>query len=321
VIMLAGLVLFRVCAVRTLPLAAGAICALWGGLFAHDYVARNIGSTFGSVRLPWQTTTSNLVEAGQLTGEQQFVTAVSRGLSVALVALAAAGALRLWRAGTLDRAPLVLALSPLLLFAAGDYDGEMIFRIYMFAVPFLAFLGAHALVERPESSSLRWRPAIASVAVGGVVLAAFLVAYYGKERQYYFTPSEVAAAKYLYTHAPERTLLVEGTRNAPGQFKNYERFEYVTLSREPSESSARVLARPAAVLSDWMSDPRYRQAYVFITRGQKAEVESLGVLPQGSLVRVERSLLDSPRFRVVYRNRDATIFSLAPEPSFGRAPG
>ena len=151
------------------------------------------------------------------------------------------------------------------------------------------------------------------------MLAAFLVAYYGNDRQYYFTPAEVAAAKYLYSHAPNNSLLIEGTRNSPGQFKNYERFEYVTLSREPRQSSARVLARPASVLSDWMSAPGHRAAYVFITRGQKAEVNSLGALPRGSLTRLERTLLGSPEFRVVYRNRDATIFSLASQPGDQRA--
>ena len=43
----------------------------------------------------------------------------------------------------------------------------------------------------------------------------------------------------------------------------------------------------------------------------KAEVEELGVMPQGSLDRIERALSGSPRFAVALRNRDATVFTLA----------
>jgi hypothetical protein len=298
VISLAALVVFRVCAVRTLPLLAGTICALWAGAFAHDYVARNVGSTLGTIRLPWQTAASHVVGSGQMVDAQQLVSTVSRALTAAVVVLAAAGAIRLWRARSLSRAPLILALTPLLLFAAGNYDGEMLFRIYLFAVPFLAFLAAH----------VRWVSTVARLAVGAVVLGAFLIAYYGKDREYYFTHEEVAASTYLATHAPPNTLLVDGTRNYPAQFKNYERFYYVTLSREPADSRARILARPAAVLADWTRDRRFRKAFVIITRSQKVEVDEMGSLPRGSLARVERALLRSPSFRVAYRNRDAVIF-------------
>ena len=68
------------------------------------------------------------------------------------------------------------------------------------------------------------------------MLAGFLFAYYGKERQYYFTPEEVAASEYLYEHAPDRSLLIQGSVNYPSQFKNYEHFDYVLLAAEAPDT-------------------------------------------------------------------------------------
>jgi O-antigen/teichoic acid export membrane protein len=305
------LVLAGVCRARILPFVAVAITALWDLVFAADFVGRNAGSTLEQVRLPWMTTESSLAQVGELSSGQALVAGVARGLVVAVVALAAVGAVRAMRAGQLNRAAAVLAAAPLLLFASGDYDGEILFRVYLFAVPFLAFLGAQAFIGQSDARRRSWTPPAASAVAGTLLLGAFLVAYYGKEHQNYFTPSEVAASRYVYTHGPPGSLLVEGTHNYPAQFKNYERFRYVTIAREPAASRARLLARPAAVLTDWMSDSALSAAYLIITRSQKVEVDELGSLPRGSLDRIERALLASPHFRVVFRNRDATVFSLA----------
>ena len=60
-----------------------------------------------------------------------------------------------------------------------------------------------------------------------------------------------------------------------------------------------------------MHDPSHAAAFLIITRSQKAEVAELGAMPPGSLDVIERKLLASPRFRAVFRNRDATVFALA----------
>lgn len=306
-IALTALVLARVCDVRILPLVAVAITAAWDLIFASDFVSRNAGSTLAAVRLPWVTTGSSLTDVGRLSPDQALVANIARGLTVAVAAMAVAGALLQLRAGKRSRAAAVLAAAPVALFATGNYDGEILFRIYLFAVPFLAFLAAHAFVQAQR----RWTSAVLTAVAGTLVLGAFLIAYYGKERLNYFTPSEVAAALYVDTHAPPGSLLVDGTNNYPYAFKNYERFVYVSIALEPRASQARLLANAVAVLSDWMSNTSYRAAYLIITRSEKIEVEELGVMPAGSLDAIEHALLASPRFRVVFRNRDATVFSLA----------
>jgi hypothetical protein len=312
---LGALTVAGACRVRWLPFAAAGMTVAWNLLFARPFVDGNLAATIDSINLPWATTQTNLTSAAVLSDGQQLVSTLSRTLVLAMVALACAGALRELRAGRLHRGAAVLAAVPILLFATGGYDGEVIFRIYLFALPGLALFAAFALVAR--------RPPVFA-AVSLAVLGLFLFAYYGKERQYHFTPGEVAAARHLYSVAPPGTLLIEGTRNYPGQFANYERFRYVALSREPTTSFPRFLADPEKVFAAWMADPANSAAYLVITRSMKAEVAEAGVMPPGSLDRIERALLDSPRFRVELRNRDATVFTLARPPAappLTRGPG
>ncbi|MDX6664871.1 MAG: hypothetical protein QOG68_1077, partial [Solirubrobacteraceae bacterium] len=305
---LTALGLWRRYGARGIALAAVAITAGWDLVLAADYVDPNASQTLGQIRFPWDTTTSSLTAFGQLSANQALVADIARGLVVTMVALAALGAIRSRRLGSLNRVAVVLAAVPVALFASGNYDGEILFRIYLFAVPFLAFLAAQNFVGARGARPTARRSA-AAVAATTILLGAFLVAYYGKERQNYFTPDEVTAARYLYTRAPAGALLIEGTHNYPNQFANYERFEYVTISREPTASRNRVLADPVGVLTSWMAP--HPAAFVILTRSQETEVDELGGMPPGSVTRIERALSDSPRFRIVLRNRDAVIFALA----------
>jgi hypothetical protein len=310
---LGALVLARVCSVRSLPLIAGGIVVLWAIVFASPYIIAQGSGVLESVRLPWLQAEQSLAQVGEQSAGQQLVTNTSRLAVVAVAALAGLGVLRLYRAGRLDRAPVVLAAVPVLLFAGGDYGGEILFRIFLFAVPFLAFLGAYAFLPRAGLATRSWWPVIAATVGCTALLGAFVFVYYGKEHHYYFTPQEAAASEYLYDHAPPNSFLVDGTANYPRVFEHYDEYSYLDLSVEPRPSQRKFLARPASVLSGWMSDPQYSRSFLTITRSQKAEVSDLGVMPPHSLRKIEDSLLRSPRFRVWYRNRDAIIFTLAKE--------
>ena len=104
------------------------------------------------MRLPWTTTESSVSGAGQFSDGQAVVAILARGLSAAMVALALVGLLtsakRPPQPRRRDPGP-----APLMPVPVGDYGGEVLFRIYLFTLPFMAFLGAHALLhpfgERP----------------------------------------------------------------------------------------------------------------------------------------------------------------------------
>ena len=304
------LILFGYIRWRTLPLWMIALILLWLAFPAQAYnktVEGSILESFGKVQ---QTVNSGLVNVATISFGQAVVSWMGRGLSALILLLAGVGVIQRARKGYLDLPIILLAISPVIVLFLNSYGGEALFRVYLFMIPYLAFLAAGAIIPREETIR-SWLQPIAIGILSVVMLTAFLFAYYGKERQYSFTKGEVEAAKYLYSHAVPNSLLVEGSRNYPTMFSNYEYFTYVAIDREPADSINRLLANPANVLDEWLSNTtRYKTSYLFITRSQKIYVDEVGGLPVGSLDIIQNLLEKSGKFEVVFSNQDAIIFKV-----------
>jgi hypothetical protein len=193
--------------------------------------------------------------------------------------------------------------------AVVSYDGEILFRVYLFSLPFMVFFVAMLLrpVVLPGAA---WIAGCTVPVVSAMIVPGLLFAHFGKDRQYYFSPDEIAAAQFLYSTAPPQTLLIEGAGSYPSKFKNYEYFEHVPLSNEPPASRRKVLADPVRVLALWLDNPRFAAAYVVLTRSQQAQTDMLGELPRGALDQIRELLARSPRFEALYAGPDAAIFVL-----------
>jgi hypothetical protein len=290
----------------------GAMTVGWMMTGAYTYYHENESAIFAGLGSLTTNFSSNLVQLSQVDPSQQLVAQLGR-IQVATVAvLAVSGLARRMKRGHWDAAAVALLGSPFVILVGGNYDGEALFRVFLFALPFAAYFTALLLYPDTETGR-HWFTTILAVAVSGVILVGFLFAYYGKEAWSYFSRGEIRAAEIVYERAPPDTLLVEGTRDYPNQFHNPERFTYVAIASEPTASVRRVLDRPVAKLAEWLSDPEYRDAYVIITRAQKAQIDALGPLPRGSLDRIEDALLGSPRFEVLYHDDDASVFQIARE--------
>lgn len=304
-IALAVLVLARVCKARWLVVIAAAMTAAWDLTFASHFAGSQFANTLASVRLPWQTTSSNLANFATLNPDQALVAQITRVLTVVMLALAVLGALRLWRRHRLDRGVVLLAVSPVLLFATGNYDGELLFRIFLFSVPFLSFLAVQAFAP----SRALVRIPFATVALLGV-LALFLVSYYGDDRANYVPQPEITAARWVDTHSPPHSLVVTANDCDVLWTEYYERFTCIPFGLQPQTGVARILAHPAAVLHTWTTNPRYPGAsYIFLSTSQRVSAQENGGLPHGAIGAVQRALLASGRFAVVYRNRDAIVLA------------
>ena len=303
-----ALVLFGVTRWRTLPLFMIILIVLWLAIPAQAYNSEVTGSTMESFGKIDQTVHSGLVDVTRISSGQVVVSWMGRGLSALIVLLAGFGVFQRIRKGFLDLPAILLAASPVIVLFLNSYGGEALFLVYFFMLPYLCFLAACTILPGDETG----RGWLQSIAVGGlsvIMLVAFLFAYYGKERQYSFSKAEVEAAEYLYSHAVPNSLLVEGSRNYPTMFRNYEYFNYVPIDREPSFD--RLLADPVAVLDEWLSDStRYSESYLFITRSQKIYTDDVGIMPVGSLDFIQRRLEESGRFEIVFSNQDAIIFTI-----------
>lgn len=293
---------------RVLPIFAAAAFAAWLFLGADPYtrgVLQEIISDLGAVDA---NVDSALIGYEHVSHGKILVSLVTRGLTASIGLLALAGIVASVRRGERRWTGFVLAATPFVVTAVSPYGDEVVFRAYLFAIVGLALFGA-LFLWRPGAEPTRLRVG-ALVVISAVLLGAAFVAQFGNDRQNRFTPGEVAAADFVYASAPPNTLLVEGSRNYPSQFENYEHFEYVAIDREPADGLRRIVDRPARVLRGWLSDDRYAAAYVIITRSQMAETEALGLLPGGGLRRVDRSLRDSPWFRVAFEAPGATVYAL-----------
>jgi hypothetical protein len=205
-------------------------------------------STFGQ---PVQNADETLAMA-TVKPRQRLVVWGGRSVVAIAVIVALIGVWRSWRNRTLQLTAVILMVLPGILLVITGFDGEVLLRVMLFAAPFIAFNAATAAIPQP-GAQLRGGQLAAIAVCTALFLPGFLLGYYGKERQNYFTPGEVQAAAWVSEHAKPGSLLVEGSRNYPSQFRNYENFTYVAIDREPQTSWGGLLADPADVLSDWLA--------------------------------------------------------------------
>ncbi|MGZ6616420.1 MAG: hypothetical protein ACXVFQ_18555 [Solirubrobacteraceae bacterium] len=308
ILSLSALVVFQVCAARGLPLLVGLMTAAWIIYMSVGFLKGNlywIVQSIGSLNIGGSTL-SNLASASH---DHAVVAQVTRLLTVLVGALAVAGVVRRVRHGHLDLAAVLLAAVPVLMVWGNAYGGEMLFRVYFFALPFLAFLIAGLVFPSPRSGRT-WMSALLALALCAALLPLTLISYYGSERMYRFSHDEVRSAQYLAAHAPPGSTLVGLTTAYPWGYRNYEYYSYVQLGTLPPNEQLRVLRSPVQQIVDQMGSGGNGHEYVVFSRAQDAEVEMTGALPPGSPRALEDAIRASSRFREVYRGPDAQVFEL-----------
>lgn len=293
---------------KTLPIWMSAFIILWFLFPAKLYTSGVIESIVNSYGNLFHNIDSGFINVATVSPGQALVAWMGRGLSAAIGVLAGIGVCLRVRHRYLDLHIILLAAAPLAIIFLNTYGGEALFRMYFFSLPFLSFLAARVIFPR-DNSERNWRQVVGIGGLSTVLLVGLLFAYYGKEQQYYFTKGEVEAAEFIFNNAEPNSLLVEGARNYPSQFLNYEYFTYVPIDREPSESQERLLHNPVRVLDAWLSNPDYVASYLIITRSQKSYTDSVGVLPLGTLDRIQEALETSDNFEIALSNQDAIIFT------------
>ena len=95
---------------------------------------------------------------------------------VAISTLAAlVGAWRSWRVRGLRVTAVLLMVLPATLVLVTGFGGEVLFRSFLFAAPFIAFLAAAACLPR-DGRGYPWRNLVATVALTAVLVPGFMLA-------------------------------------------------------------------------------------------------------------------------------------------------
>jgi hypothetical protein len=285
--------------------------AAWILFVAAPYVAVALPAELKNLATALLGVDRQLVDLSTVTSGQAFVSIICRLLTLAIAVAACLGGVRRISSGGRDGVAAALALAAVPLVAVTTYGGEVIFRVYLFALPFLALLAMRLFFPSPATQNSP-RVSMTLAMFAAALAIAFVFANNGKDRQYAFAAGDIDAMRWLYETAPPDTLIIQGANFSPSQFRNIEHFTEVSIADEPRESQAELLRDPSSVLGRWLENEQYQAAFVVLTRNQKAYVEALGAMPPGALDWIEQALLTSPRFRLVRASGGTKIFALNP---------
>lgn len=305
-----ALVVFGRCSARGLPWLMAVMLVAWITFMSAGYLAGNLSELGGNVGQVDTIAAANVGDRLRGSAGHQFVVQIRLAVTALLWGLAVLGWLRRRRHGQDDMTVTLLAVAPFPFLVLQPYGGELLLRVYFFALPFAAFLAA-GLFLPVKGAAASWRAAGAIGLAVVVLLGGFLFARYGNERIEHFTTEELAAVRHLYEVAPRGSLLLAATPDLPWKFQDYVSYDYRTVGSLKSSRGGGNGELVKPVLSI-MRQHRRPGAYFIITRSNRADAEARGILPPGSLDRLEQALRRSPGMQLIYANQDARIYALRP---------
>lgn len=324
---LAALVLLRRCELRGLPMLFAVVVAVWVGFMAEPYWSGHFDELFGGlggVGGNVSTSVSGRIEGGSSTHKLVLYTRVL--LAGSVLALACWGWWRRRAHGYRERSLLVLAFVPFLGFGMQSYGGEMALRVFMFALPGAALLGALALFPRTGSQK-RVRVnlgAPAALLAGLLLIGGFLVARWGNEPFERTRPGEVAAMDWVYAHdKPTVRLLWLSTDTVndvtPALAWGARDMERVTYVPTPAPADPVLVSGLVKALKD--AGPN---SYLIVNESQVRYLELDAGFPASWESRLTGTLDGRVELAKVLVNRDATVYALrgggsaaVPEPDPG----
>ena len=303
-----GLVLVLVMARRIsaigLPVVMVVLLGTWLSYMAVSYLGGHLNELISRIGSVDTTVAANLTDRFRGSPLHLAVLAVRSLTTIGLFGLAAVGAVHRLVRGRRDLTWPLLALAPFGLLLLQSYGGEMLLRVYLFSLPFAAFLAAYAVVDigRPE----RVRHAAGLVVVLAILIGAFGISRYGNERMDMTTASEVQGMEELYRVAPQDALLVALSDNVFWKFTAYEQYHYAIVS-----TAART--GDVSAIIDRMRQTPDRPAYLVVSRSQLAALEIQGGLDAADVEALVAAIRRAPALEQVYDKGDVQIFMTAPQ--------
>lgn len=292
-----------------LPVLLAVLIGLWISYMTVAFLQGHLAGLLDDVGAVGGSAAKNVTERLSGSSPHQFVVQARLVMTAFLWLMAAAGAIRRFRHGHLDVEAVALALVPFGLMALQAYGGEMLLRVYLFSLPFMAYLVAGLFFPIAERTFTPRATRALALTVGVLVLA-ILLTKHGNERADWVSTDELAAADWLHEVAPAGSFIGTVSEASPLKYRQYEKYHFRTLSYlflfdEPQHV--------AQALGDGDSC-----AYVFLSRMQHVTAQMFDRLPDGYWEEAEQRMLQSGRFSVIYHNPHATILAMEPRgPSCG----
>jgi hypothetical protein len=211
--------------------------------------------------------------------------------------------------------PLGLAAVPVAMVLAQPYGNEGIFRAYLFALPWAAFLIALQVFDEQRA----WTPQRRLIACGAVVVVAVLTlpANFAGEMSYRVAASDVAADQFFEERTPEGSVLLPFTSSFPTRSTG----EYPHHLPRPTEGTVGLDELPgfAAAATDQddliaftldSCDTRPGSGPVYLVIGPAAEdtVRLFGTMELYTYRAYQRVLSESPDLSEVFRQGRTVVY-------------
>ncbi|SEQ00329.1 glycosyltransferase [Arthrobacter sp. OV608] len=289
-----------------LPLIAGLVLVLWLLYPASTYLAGHPLLENAGLQIAAE---ANVVDRVNGTAGHLLVVQLRVGLTVLLWALAALGAVLEWRKRRLDLRIVLLAATPLLLFPAQAYGGEMLIRVSLFALPFVALLASSVLL--PGDGSVR----PSARAVGALVLTCFLLAVltvtgrFGNAQYDVFTRSEIDAVAAAEQLAPPGSSVISAAHPTPWRSQSYLEHRYRTMDDLCREDLSPQTCGPI-VYNYARHNPG--GAHLIFMRSTEASVVLQGDNSPGEFTELEEWISMQNGVQLAFSNTDARVYRVAP---------
>lgn len=289
-----------------LPLIIGVVLALWLVYPASAYLVGHPPLADAGLQA---ATEANVVDRMSGTPGHMLVVQLRVFLTLVLWALAAAGAVRDWRRGRLDIRVVLLAVTPLLLFPAQSYGGEMLIRVSLFALPFIAMQACSVLLPTDGST----RPS--SRAAGGLALTCFLLAVltvtgrFGNARYDVFTDGEIAAVAAVQRLAPPGSAIISAAHPTPWRSEAYLEHRYRTIDELCPSGLSTATCGP---LVYGYARHNSAGAFVLLTRSSEASLVLQGASSARGFAELEQWLSAQNGVELAFSNVDARVYRVAP---------
>lgn len=289
-----------------LPLITAVVLTLWLVYPASAYLIGNPPLAEAGLLA---ATEANVIDRLSGTAGHVLVVQVRIVLTLVLWALAAAGAVRDRRRGRLDIRVVLLAVAPLLLFPAQLYGGEMLIRVSLFALPFIALQACSVLLPTDGST----RPS--SRAAGGLVLTCFLLAVltvtgrFGNAQYDVFTDPEIAAVAAVQRLAPPGSTIISAAHPTPWRSEAYLDHRARTIDDMCRSDLSTATCGP--LVYDYARHSP-GGAVVLLTRSSEASLVLQGSSSAGGFAELEKWLSTQDGVELAFSNVDARVYRVTP---------
>jgi hypothetical protein len=292
------LVVFRMTWLRALPILLVVMIGTWISYMTVPFLTGHIGGLLAQVGSTEAVATENVAARVQGSLEHMVVVYIRLGATLVVWSLAGLGMLRRIRRGRWDVGAILLAGAPIGLFFLQSYGGEMLQRIYLFSLPFMAFFVAALFF--PDRARTGRTTNLALAATLALFIVALMFTKFGNERVDLMTADELAGMNALHEMAPSGSSFIVVNNNSPIRGRKVEQYRFHSASYPVSIGDTNRIVHV-------MRHVR-QPAFLVLSRAQQGWAELMEGMPRGDWEAVQADLDARRELRIVYENPDTVIY-------------